>query len=57
MMRVFRQPRKVRERPVFKEKIPYSDEALSKLLKQLGVISLQYDEQSIKIFSCVEEKE
>ena len=57
MLEVFRRPRKAREKPVFKEKIPYSDEALARLLKQLGMISLQYDEQSIKIFSCVEEKE
>ena len=59
MLEVFRQPRKARKKPVFKEKIPYSDKALAELLNPLksGVIALQYDEQSIKIFSCVEEKE
>ena len=56
LKRMFK-PRAVKVKPIFKEKIPYSDEALARLLKQLGVISLQYDEQSIKIFSCVEEKE
>lgn len=52
--RIFK-PRAVKVKPVFKEKIPYSDKALARLLKQLGVISLQYDEQSIRIFSCEEE--
>ena len=54
MLKTLFKPKAAKPKPVFKEKIPYSDSALTELLDPLvsGLIVLQYDEESIKIFSC-----
>lgn len=58
MLKNLFKPKAVKVKPVFKEKIPYSETALAYLRTPLlsGIIALQYDEESIKIFSCIEQK-